>query len=108
MPATIFTVCDLPHNQGYGSAANASEKLASRFLQALTVSVINQLPLDFSSTLDDFSNVKLMKGSHSSTSLAWKNLSAFVDSLAINVNKERLHTITRCFSKKGEYFDCCC
>ncbi|CEP11913.1 hypothetical protein [Parasitella parasitica] len=48
MPATIITICDLPHNQGYGSAANASGKLASRFLQALAVSVINQLPIDFS------------------------------------------------------------
>ncbi|KAI9481563.1 MAG: hypothetical protein EXX96DRAFT_447771, partial [Benjaminiella poitrasii] len=65
MPATIFTI-------------------------SLAVSVINQLPIDFSSALDDFSNVKLMKGSQSSTSLAWKNLSAFVDSLAINLNEERL------------------
>ncbi|KAI8888226.1 hypothetical protein K501DRAFT_124282, partial [Backusella circina FSU 941] len=90
MPATIFTICDLPPNQGYGSAADASGKLASRFLQALAVSVINQLPINFSSALDAFSNVKLMKGSQSSTSLAWKNLSAFVDSLAINLNEEIL------------------
>lgn len=90
MPATVFTICDLPHNQGYGSAANASGKLSLRFLQALAVSVINQLAIDFASVLDDFSNVKLMKESQSSTSMGWKNLSAFVDGLAINSNEEVL------------------
>jgi hypothetical protein len=49
--------------------------------------VINQLPVNISSALDDFSNVKLMKESQSSTSLAWQNLSAFVDILAINLNE---------------------
>lgn len=100
MPATISTICDLLHNPGYGSAVNAPGKLASRFLQALAVSVINQLPIDFSPALDAFSNVKLVKGSQSSTSLAWKNLSAFVGSLAINLNEGRLPS-PGVFSEKG-------
>ncbi|KAI9498055.1 hypothetical protein BDB00DRAFT_867711 [Zychaea mexicana] len=33
MPATVFTLCDLPHNQGYRVSATSTEKIASRFIK---------------------------------------------------------------------------
>ncbi|CAO3594202.1 unnamed protein product [Absidia cylindrospora] len=37
MPVTVFTLCDVPHFDGYGVGEKASATIASRFLQILSV-----------------------------------------------------------------------
>ncbi|KAI9007882.1 hypothetical protein CLU79DRAFT_535526 [Phycomyces nitens] len=43
MPTTVFTLCDVPSNQGYGSSALSTEKIASRFVQALAMSFLDDM-----------------------------------------------------------------
>ncbi|ORY99308.1 hypothetical protein BCR43DRAFT_225764 [Syncephalastrum racemosum] len=54
MPATVFTLCDLPHNQGYGSSASSTEKVASRFIQNLCIAHLDSAPPDFTSACTFF------------------------------------------------------
>ncbi|KAI8373239.1 uncharacterized protein BYT42DRAFT_616405 [Radiomyces spectabilis] len=49
-PTTIFTLCDTPHNQGYGSSALSAEKLASRVLQHLALDILDDTTPDFSTS----------------------------------------------------------
>ncbi|ORX59744.1 hypothetical protein DM01DRAFT_1371600 [Hesseltinella vesiculosa] len=51
IPTTVFTLCDVPSNQGYGSSALSTERIASRFVQALAMSFLNdaQMPPCFES-----------------------------------------------------------
>ncbi|KAG0176614.1 hypothetical protein DFQ28_008092, partial [Apophysomyces sp. BC1034] len=52
VPTTIFTLCDMPHNQCYGTSANSVCKLASRFLQSLALAMTTDIPTpDFSAAL---------------------------------------------------------
>ncbi|ORX61964.1 hypothetical protein DM01DRAFT_1369885 [Hesseltinella vesiculosa] len=52
LPATVFTLCDLPHNQGYGTANLSPENLASRLLQAAARAFLDRSKrLDFSTPL---------------------------------------------------------
>ncbi|RCI06969.1 hypothetical protein CU098_005714, partial [Rhizopus stolonifer] len=39
-PATIFTLCDIPNNEGYGCSDKSYTKLMSKFLQIITTKVI--------------------------------------------------------------------
>jgi hypothetical protein len=40
-PASIFTLCDLPHNGGYGSNDGAYSRCCSQFFQMLAIPAIN-------------------------------------------------------------------
>lgn len=39
-PATIFTLCDIPNNEGYGCSDKSYTKLMSKFLQIIATKVI--------------------------------------------------------------------
>ncbi|KAI7862272.1 hypothetical protein BDF14DRAFT_115205 [Spinellus fusiger] len=62
MPCSVFTVCELPHNQRYGSAANSVGKLSSRFLQVLGLSFLKGTPASFESAIESFNAFSDTKG----------------------------------------------
>ncbi|KAG1121808.1 hypothetical protein G6F42_012069 [Rhizopus arrhizus] len=88
MPATVFSLCNLPHNQGYGASANSTGKLASRFLQSLALSIIFDKPtIDFKSALNAYNTAYAIKQLQDNdktkrkSSKSWDVLSTFVEHL---------------------------
>ncbi|KAI8377599.1 uncharacterized protein BYT42DRAFT_570911 [Radiomyces spectabilis] len=81
MPCSIFTVCDLPHNQGYGSAANSVGKVSSRFLQVLGLSFIKGTPASFESAIESFLAFSKTKGSDMTASQSLSTLKKFIEEL---------------------------
>ncbi|KAG1143853.1 hypothetical protein G6F37_008619 [Rhizopus arrhizus] len=88
MPATVFSLCNLPHNQGYGASANSTGKLASRFLQSLALSIIFDKPtVDFKSALNAYNTAYAIKQLQDNdktkrkSSKSWDVLSTFVEHL---------------------------
>ncbi|KAL0078755.1 hypothetical protein J3Q64DRAFT_1733289 [Phycomyces blakesleeanus] len=89
MPCSVFPVCDLPHNQGYGSAANSVGKLSSRFLQALELSFLKGTPASFESAIKTFNAYSDTKGSDKITSQSWSTLKRFVDELQYTLKENQ-------------------
>lgn len=55
-PATVFTLCDLPNNGGYGSNDGAYSRCASQFLQMLAIPAINSSGSLDRTSYDSFQN----------------------------------------------------
>jgi hypothetical protein len=93
VPTTVFILCDTPHSQGYGTSANSTGKLASRFLQSLAMSMMTLLPTpDFSTDLHAFRMAAVLKNIQTNEkgkykpSKSWDTLSSLSASLSINWN----------------------
>lgn len=84
MPATVFTLCDVPNKQGYDSSALSTEKIASRFVQALALSFLDdvQMPPSFESAhrlVDAINEVREVKGKANAKD--WVILATFANDL---------------------------
>ncbi|KAF7723158.1 hypothetical protein EC973_002293 [Apophysomyces ossiformis] len=55
-PATIFTIADIPSNQGYGVSDKSSSKTASCALQAAAIAVLNRCQLSSQDIKDKLSH----------------------------------------------------
>ncbi|ORZ01735.1 hypothetical protein BCR43DRAFT_522522 [Syncephalastrum racemosum] len=86
MPATVFTVYDLPHNMGYGTGANALGKLTSRFLQALAIAIMNTTTTKFDQALESFMLAQ-SNMSKDKTSDSWTTMENTVERLRVNLEK---------------------
>ncbi|ORY99313.1 hypothetical protein BCR43DRAFT_489075 [Syncephalastrum racemosum] len=89
MPATVFTLCDLPHNQGYGSSASSTEKVASRFIQALCIAHLESTPPDFTRAFTFFDSVAKTRERGRNPSKEWGKLAASVDALKLLIEERR-------------------
>ncbi|ORX50199.1 hypothetical protein DM01DRAFT_1393694 [Hesseltinella vesiculosa] len=78
MPCTVFTVCDVPNNEGYGSAAGSVAKLSSRYLQSLARSYITSTPVNFMDAMESVEVAEeVKKDSRSVECNSWSVLKRF-------------------------------
>jgi hypothetical protein len=78
MPATVFNLCDLPHD-GYGLSGESAPRIASNFLKIFAVAALTGKPTI--SRAEFKSNLEFFHANASRKTKQWQTLYKFVDAL---------------------------